>query len=285
MLLTEEFMKAPVNKIIPFSNVDGPGNRTSIFFQGCSFKCWYSHNPDTIHRCVNCGDCVATCPVQALEFQGDKVVWDQNKCVNCDTCIKTCRHMASPKVVEMEVEDILEKLQPLKNFIRGITVSGGECMLHAAFLKELFTEVQKMGLTCLIDSNGSIDFSRHEELLKVCDGVMLDVKAYDPIFHEALCDHSNDRVIKNLHYLLEKGKLQEVRTVILPKYSEENEETVRNVARIIQDHCDYKLLKYRPFGVREEALDKMGRVIASDEEVARLQKMAVEEGAIHTLII
>ena len=41
-------MKGIVNKIIPFSNVDGPGNRLSIFFQGCNFDCLYCHNPETI---------------------------------------------------------------------------------------------------------------------------------------------------------------------------------------------------------------------------------------------
>ena len=58
--------KAPVNKIIPFSNVDGPGNRTSIFFQGCPFNCLFCHNPETIHMCQNCGVCVEKCPVGAL---------------------------------------------------------------------------------------------------------------------------------------------------------------------------------------------------------------------------
>ena len=29
-------MKAPVNKIIPVSVVDGPGNRTAVFLQGCN---------------------------------------------------------------------------------------------------------------------------------------------------------------------------------------------------------------------------------------------------------
>ena len=27
-----------INKIIPFSSVDGPGNRTAIFLQGCNFS-------------------------------------------------------------------------------------------------------------------------------------------------------------------------------------------------------------------------------------------------------
>ena len=37
---------APVNKIIPFSSVDGPGNRTAVFFQGCNWDCCYCHNPE-----------------------------------------------------------------------------------------------------------------------------------------------------------------------------------------------------------------------------------------------
>ena len=63
--------KAPVNKIIPFSNVDGPGNRTSIFFQGCPFNCLFCHNPETMQMCVGCGKCVKECPgtVIALEVR------------------------------------------------------------------------------------------------------------------------------------------------------------------------------------------------------------------------
>ena len=39
--------RVPVNKIIPFSSVDGPGNRTAVFVQGCNFNCHYCHNPET----------------------------------------------------------------------------------------------------------------------------------------------------------------------------------------------------------------------------------------------
>ncbi len=38
----------PVQRIIPFSNVEGSGNRTSIFLQGCNINCLYCHNPETI---------------------------------------------------------------------------------------------------------------------------------------------------------------------------------------------------------------------------------------------
>ncbi len=38
----------PVHRIIPFSNVEGIGNRTSIFVQGCNLNCIYCHNSETI---------------------------------------------------------------------------------------------------------------------------------------------------------------------------------------------------------------------------------------------
>ncbi|MBU5675440.1 radical SAM protein [Alkaliphilus sp. MSJ-5] len=38
----------PVKDIIPFANVDGSGNRTTIFVQGCNLNCIYCHNPETI---------------------------------------------------------------------------------------------------------------------------------------------------------------------------------------------------------------------------------------------
>lgn len=277
-------MKALINKIINFSNVDGPGNRTAIFFQGCSFRCLYCHNPETIQRCNNCGECVAKCPAQALSIENGKVVWDKNKCVDCDTCIHICKHYASPKVEELEVDELVERIKPIRPFIRGITVSGGECMLHAKYLTELFPKVKEMGLTCLIDSNGSVDFTKYPELLESCDGVMLDAKAYNNEFHEVLCGKNNESVLKNIEYLLSIDKLVEVRTVLLPNYLEENEETVREISKIIQDKCLYKLQKYRPFGVKEEALDQMGHGIMNDEECERLKKIAISNGAIHTSI-
>ena len=61
-------MKGIVNKIIPFSNVDGPGNRLSIFFQGCNFDCLYCHNPETIEimKEGNCSDDVTTMTVEEI---------------------------------------------------------------------------------------------------------------------------------------------------------------------------------------------------------------------------
>ncbi|MCB5940470.1 YjjW family glycine radical enzyme activase [bacterium 210820-DFI.6.52] len=249
-------LRAPVNKIIPQSSVDGPGNRTAIFFQGCNFSCHYCHNPETIRLCQNCGTCVADCPVGALQKdEAGTVCWDPALCVGCDTCIKVCPHLSSPKVRLLTVEEVLAEVEKGRSFIRGITVSGGECTLYRDFLISLFERVHSLGLTALLDSNGSRDFSADAELLDACDGVMLDIKCFDSAIHQKLTGQPSERVRENAVFLAKKGKLTEIRTVIIPDYLP-NEETVRGYCELLAPYLSagpirYKLIRFRPFGVRE----------------------------------
>lgn len=273
-------MKAPVNKIIPFSNVDGPGNRTSIFFQGCPFNCLFCHNPETIQLCQNCGECVASCPAGALRMdEAGRVQWDDARCVQCDTCLRICPHSASPRVRWMTVEDVMLQVRRCAPYIEGITTSGGECTLQNDFLIELFTEVRKLGKTCLIDSNGSFDFERDPRVLAVSEGVMLDVKAVEKAWSEKLISHPREIVLKNLDYLLSAEKLYEVRTIIFPNRDRENEETVRYVAEHIGDKCFYKIIRYRPYGVREKYQKLLGEFETEAEYAERFAQFARDLGA------
>lgn len=278
--------KAPVNKIIPFSNVDGPGNRTSIFFQGCPFNCMFCHNPETIHLCRNCGLCVEKCPAGALKAGEDgQVRWDSDRCVQCDTCIKICPHDASPKVKWMTVEEVLAQVRRSAPYIGGITTSGGECTQYADFLIDLYARVREMGKTCLADSNGSLDFEKAPRLLSVCDGVMLDVKAVGQTWSDQLISYPRDTVLKNLDYLLKIGKLYEVRTVIFPGRDRENEETVRYVARHVGDGCFYKIIRYRPFGVRERFQAILGDEETDAAYAQRYADLAKELGATRAYVV
>ena len=278
-------MLAPVNKIIPFSNVDGPHNRTSIFFQSCNFNCLYCHNPETINYCVHCGECVKTCPTNALKMIDGKVVWDTDLCCGCDTCIKTCKNNASPKISYMSVEDVVEKIKETRPYIKGITTSGGECTLQKTFLIDLFNEVHKLGLTCFVDSNGSIDFEAEKELTDALDMVMLDVKAYDNKFHHMLCSYDNALVIKNLKYLLSIGKLYEVRTVCIPGYDGQNRKTIEEVSKLIGDKCFYKIIKYRPFGVREKNIPLLSENELETEIALEYVRFAQSLGATKACLI
>ena len=279
-------MKAPVNKIIPFSNVDGPGNRMSIFFQGCPFNCRFCHNPETIHLCLGCGECVKRCPAGALRFDAEgKVVWDSKVCVQCDTCIKVCPHDASPKIRWMTVEEVLAEIRRALPYIAGITTSGGECTLQNEFLIALFSEVRKLGKTCLIDSNGSFDFEADPRVLEVSEGVMLDVKAVGKDWSDELISFPRDMVLKNLDYLLQAGKLYEVRSLIFPGRDRENEETVRYVAEHIGDGCYYKIIRYRPYGVRERYQKLLGEFETDADYAEGFAALARELGVTKAYVV
>ena len=275
-------MKGYLNKIIPFSSVDGPGNRTAIFLQGCNFDCVYCHNPETIHHCINCSMCVSACPVQALSRVDRLVKFDVSKCVECDACTKKCHRNSTPKYKLLTADDIMNDIMNYRPFIQGITVSGGECTLQAPFLIELFKKAKEAGLTCFIDTNGSTDLSLHHDLMSLTDGVMLDVKVWDSVIHKKYIKAPNDMVLKNLDYLIKTKKLYEVRTVIVPELFD-NEETIREVAIRISGHdIRYKLIKYRNLGVRKNSLNMQ---TPSDKMMAHLENIAHEVGCLNTIVV
>lgn len=278
-------MRAPVNRIIPFSSVDGPGNRTAVFLQGCNFDCRYCHNPETIHPCVRCGACVTACPAGALEIKGDEVVYDWTKCKMCDACIHACPHSSCPRIRKMTAEDCMREIEKQIPFIRGVTVSGGECTLHRDFLLELARLVRAYGLGFLLDSNGSYVFSADSELLDAIDGVMLDVKAWDESEHRRLTGAGNSRVRDNLDFLARAGKLEEVRTVVAPDWMDP-EQTVEAVSRRLVElgaaNTRYKIIQYRPMGVRNEY---RAQSVPTAQRLIALEKMANELGIHNTVRI
>lgn len=249
-------MKAVINKIIPFSSVDGPGNRTAVFLQGCNIDCRYCHNPETRGMCRQCGLCVEHCPAGALSMENKKVRFDASKCVQCDTCIHICPHDSSPRTEELTPEETYERIKRQIPFIRGISVSGGECMLRPDFLTELFCLAKKDKLTTLIDSNGTIPFCDYPDLMEVTDGVMLDIKAFDSEEHRTVTGASNETVLSNAVWLAEHKKLYEVRTVIAPDLYD-TERSIRRTGEFLAPYlavCPFriKVIAYRPMGVRRE---------------------------------
>lgn len=275
--------KGNVSKIIPFSSVDGPGNRTAIFLQGCNFNCLYCHNPETINYCNHCGRCVKECPYNALSISDEKVLWDKKSCKGCDRYLEVCQNDSSPKVLQMRVEEVLKEIKKVRPFISGVTVSGGECTLQTEFIISLFKEVKKMGLTAFIDTNGSLPLYENKKLLNIMDMAMLDVKSYDPKEHKRLTGRENQVVLKNVKYLADMNKLYEVRTVIVPKILNNyyNVDMISKLIASIDSNIRYKLIKYRQIGVRKTIL-KAGT--PTDEMMEELKNLAIKNGCKDVII-
>src|SRR5680860_527788 len=60
-------MKGMITEIQRFSLMDGPGIRSTVFLKGCSLRCLWCHNPETLStkqelmfypsKCNDCGKC------------------------------------------------------------------------------------------------------------------------------------------------------------------------------------------------------------------------------------
>ncbi|HOC14323.1 MAG TPA: YjjW family glycine radical enzyme activase [Propionicimonas sp.] len=246
-----------ITDFIEFSAVDGPGNRFVVFTQGCNLDCVACHNPYTINPCIDCGDCVVSCPSGALSLDiAGKVLWDADTCTGGDTCIDVCEYDSTPKARTLAVADVLTRLRPAAPFLSGVTVSGGEATQQAGFVRALFAAIKadpKLSrLTCFVDSNGDTDSGDWDNLADVMDAAMIDLKCLDDVIHRRITGSSNARVLDSIRLLASRRQLYEVRLLLLAGVNDADDllaETGRWLASV-DPRMRVKVIGYRHHGVR-----------------------------------
>jgi pyruvate formate lyase activating enzyme len=223
-----------------------------IFLQGCSFDCAYCHNPETRP---------AITAKPGLRPDG-KEAWP--------------RWMTSGQV--------LSSVGRYRAFLRGITVTGGECGEQPEFLQELLRDARAAGLPGLVDTNGSLDYEAWPGIVAAAEGFMLDLKAWDTDEHRALTGAGNASVLKNLDFLAASGALYELRTVIAPGLFDA-EATVRNASEALAragSKARYKLIRFRPQGVRAAWRSLPP---PDDALMERLSALAADSGAAEVVVV
>ena len=254
---------ATVSRWLPFSCVEGPGNRLVLFLQGCNFRCPGCHNPHTIGLCDHCGDCVPGCPSGALTLIDGRVRWQASLCTHCDRCLDACPRSASPKTHQMSVAEVLVLLRRYGPLLTGITVSGGEATTQLPFVTDLFTAIKAAPdlthLSCLLDSNGSLGEAGWQRLLPVLDGAMIDLKGWRDSVHHALTGQGRERVLASLQLLARVGKLAELRLLHVPgrtDFIDADGKLEAGLVSFLQSlgPVPIRLNGFRHHGVRGEAL-------------------------------
>lgn len=275
-------LKGIVLNIQHFSTHDGPGMRTTVFLKGCTLRCKWCSNPESIHpkpelaydvrKCIGkdeCGFCLKECPESAI-FHVDsdvrvQVNWDL--CTNCGKCVPVC----PPKALslfgqEMTVDEVLDDVAKDSSTYResggGITLSGGECQVQADFAAALLAGAHERGMNTAIESAFNVPWSHVEKVLPHVDTVLHDIKLTSPEAHKQWTGAENTRIRENLKRAYEAfpDKKFVARTPIIPGVNDD-EAHVRATLEFIKPHknvVDYELLPYMRFG--ESKYGFLGRV-------------------------
>ncbi|MGE5796314.1 MAG: glycyl-radical enzyme activating protein [Ignavibacteria bacterium] len=289
-----------------FSTHDGPGIRTTVFLKGCSLRCKWCSNPESINLkpelaykpdlCIGekqCGLCLKDiCPELALfvEAPRDKVQVNWDLCTNCGKCVPVCPTNALYLFgQEMTVDQVLEEVEKDGAFYSqsggGMTLSGGECQLQPDFSEALLAGAHKRGINTAIETASNVPWSFIEKILPHVDTVLHDIKVTDPERHKKWTGVNNTRILENLKkaYEIFPDKTFIARTPLIPGVNDD-EEHIRFVLDFIRPYknvVDYELLPYMRFG--ESKYGFLGRVYEmqdfeppSNETLNRLRKIIDE---------
>ncbi len=119
------------------------------------------------------------------------------------------------------VSDLMKKILKYKNYFiasgGGVTVSGGEPLLQAKFLIELFKELKKENITIAVDTSGSVVLTDTiKEIISLADLFLLDIKCINDDICKDLTGVSNKRELEFAKYLSDNNKDMWIRQVLVP---------------------------------------------------------------------
>ena len=242
-----------VLEIQRMSTEDGPGIRTTVFFKGCTLKCAWCHNPESISlrpqvqwigsRCIGCQTCVETCPNGALTMTPEGVLIDRAACQACGACAEACPSTAMELLGRAwSVQDLADEVAKDRVYFEksggGVTASGGEATMQADFVAAFFKACRQRGLATALDTCGQCSKKDLQKILPHADMVLFDIKEIDPERHKAFTGRSNEKILENLilvrDWMAARPRPRElwVRTPIIPEATAADD-NIKGIGRFI----------------------------------------------------
>ncbi len=242
-------MAAQIFNIQKFSIQDGPGIRTTVFFQGCPLECAWCHNPEgkVSHRvllfhpylCKKCFMCYKACPERAIIADPDSESRiDRSRCNLCMRCAAACPYgglSVSGGLVDLDA--IFKEASRDTDFYRnsngGVTASGGEPLMQHEAVIDLFARCRDRGIHTALDTSGYAAWEILEKTAAVTDMFLYDLKGVDRSKHIEWTGVDNKIILSNLRRLAElrPGSIR-IRIPFIPGFNTDPED-VQGMADLV----------------------------------------------------
>lgn len=246
----------PVHRIIPFSNVEGLGNRTSIFVQGCNANCLYCHNSETI----------------AMKSKNSKLY-------RVDELVEIVKaNMPFIRGITVSGGEATIYHDFLKDLFERVHELGLTCYIdsNGFYDREVIGDLIGVTDKFLFDIKGT--------------GSSLDSLCFSTFMNEGntIVNNYNKRFstdgehFKNLEELIKLDKVEEVRLVYIKGYYDEKN-IIREIKKRIIDHPEIilKLIRVHGRGLPKDRGLKIKGSIPSKSELDNLAEYAADEGLIN----
>ena len=267
-------LKGLIFNIQGFTVHDGPGIRTEIFMKGCPLHCDWCSNPEGLvnhiqpgvdgDKCIGlkeCGLCVKGCPTTSLLVsQDDRVVAiNRDTCIHCCKCASVCPSMAIKQWGKYyTVEAVMKEIRKDKPFFKddgGITISGGECLLQHAFVRELCKACKAEGINTCVETTFYTTKEVIDDIFPYVDLFICDIKNMDDEKHRRRCKASNGIILQNIKYVVDKGAKLVIRTPIVPGFNN-NDKDITDIGDFIVNELGNKVLQYQLLPFRQMGTEK-----------------------------
>lgn len=298
--ITFDNQDAYICDIQDFTLQDGPGIRTTVFFQGCPLSCKWCSNPETQNinpqyminpnLCNRCGKCeqigINVAKNGEFSFRLNKEA-KLPSAKDEDICPQKAIIVSSKKMSAKELFERLKKnLDIYQTSNGGVTLSGGEPLVHYKFLHELMCLTKGYGIRLGIETCGKWKLNPIvSEILEGLDFIYYDLKIYSEEQHKKLTGVSNAQILSNLREIAEEHKNKIIISIpVIPGVNTNNDE-VKKIAQYANTLgiSKIRLLPYHGLGSGKYA--KLGRqysykdgMSVDQEEIERLKNIVKCEG-------
>ncbi|OOB80016.1 MAG: pyruvate formate-lyase 1-activating enzyme [Epulopiscium sp. Nele67-Bin001] len=151
---------------------------------------------------------------------------------------------------EMDTNKLIKEIVKYKPYMNssggGITISGGEPLLQADFVADLFQKCKAEGIHTCIDTSGFVKLDKAAKVLDYTDLVLLDVKSFNPQVYKNVTGVELAPTLEFERILAERNIPVWLRYVLVPNLTD-NLDDIEALAKYLTTLSNVERIDVLPF--------------------------------------